>query len=69
MTDIEVLGPSIDTPSLLSLNRSAPYLHDGSAATLLEVLTVTNTEDQHGATSQLSKDDLKALIEFMLSLD
>ena len=31
----EVLGPLIDTPSLLSLSRSAPYLHDGSAETLM----------------------------------
>jgi YVTN family beta-propeller protein len=68
-TDAELLGPSIDTPALLSLNRSAPYLHDGSATTLLDVLTLTNPEDQHGETSHLSQDDLMALVEFMLSLE
>jgi hypothetical protein len=65
----EVLGPLIDTPTLLSLSRSAPYLHDGSAPTLMDVLTSGNPGDQHGVTSLLSKDQLKALIAFMLALD
>jgi hypothetical protein len=65
----EILGPLIDTPTLLGLSRSAPYLHDGSAATLLEVLTISNPNDQHGFTSQLSSEELEALIEFMLSID
>jgi YVTN family beta-propeller protein len=65
----EVLGPLIDTPTLLSLSRSAPYLHDGSAATLLDVLTTSNPEDLHGVTSQLTTDQLEALIVFMLGLD
>ncbi len=65
----EVLGPLIDTPTLLSLSRSAPYLHDGSAASLMDVLKSGNPDDQHGATSQLSDDQLDALIAFMLALD
>jgi hypothetical protein len=65
----EVLGPMIDTPTLLSLSRSAPFLHDGSAATLMDVLITGNPDDQHGVTSQLSKDQLEALIAFMLALD
>jgi YVTN family beta-propeller protein len=31
----------IDTPTLLGLHDSAPYFHDGSAATLEEIFTVT----------------------------
>ncbi len=31
----------IDTPTLLGLHATAPYFHDGSAATLAEVFTVT----------------------------
>jgi YVTN family beta-propeller protein len=65
----EVLGPEIDTPMLLSLSRSAPYLHDGSAATLMEVLTSANPEDRHGVTSHLSNAQLDAIIAFMLVLD
>lgn len=64
----EVLGPEIDTPTLLSLYRSAPYLHDGSAPTLVDVLTSANIDDLHGVTSHLNQADLEALVVFMLSL-
>lgn len=33
--------PGIETPTLLGLWESAPYLHDGSAKTLVEVFTTT----------------------------
>jgi YVTN family beta-propeller protein len=59
----EVLGPEIDTPTLLGLYRSAPFLHDGSATTLMQVLTTTNPNDEHGVTSHL----LEALVAFMLA--
>jgi hypothetical protein len=64
-------GPldGLDTPSLLGLWDSAPYLHDGSAATLLEVLTTKNLSDQHGVTSLLSTNQLADLIAYLLSLD
>ncbi|MFM8289219.1 MAG: hypothetical protein ACKOGA_21215, partial [Planctomycetaceae bacterium] len=44
----EKLGPKYDTPSLLGIYRSAPYLHHGQAATLKEVLTTANPKDEHG---------------------
>ena len=59
----------LDTPSLLGLWDSAPYLHDGSAATLLDVLTTKNDADQHGVTSMLSTNQLTDLIAYLLSLD
>ena len=65
----EILGPLIDTPSLLSLGRSAPYLHDGSAPTLLDVVKAANPKDLHGVTSQLTQEELEALVVFMVSLD
>jgi YVTN family beta-propeller protein len=65
----EVLGSEIDTPTLLSLSRSAPYIHDGSAETLKDVLTSSNPSDQHGVTSHLSNDQIEALIAYMLALD
>jgi len=43
-----------DTPTLRELWRTAPYLHDGSAATIRDVLTTRNLEDEHGKTSQLT---------------
>jgi YVTN family beta-propeller protein len=57
-----------DTPTLVEVWRTAPYLHDGSAATMLEVLTTKNPKNKHGKTSQLSKDQLADLVEYLLSL-
>jgi cytochrome c peroxidase len=58
-----------DTPSLIEVYRTAPYLHDGSAATLREVLTEDNQKDQHGVTSHLSDRQIHDLVQYMLSLD
>lgn len=57
-----------DTPTLLEVWRTAPYLHDGSAETIQEVLTTRNKDDQHGVTSSLSAEELSDLCEFVLSL-
>jgi len=64
----EWFGPRIDTPSLRFLYDSAPYLHDGSAATLREVLTTANPNDEHGVTSHLTEQELDDLIAFLLAL-
>lgn len=59
---------AFDTPTLIELWRSAPYLHDGRAATLKEVITVYNTNDRHGRTSDLSDQAIDDLTAFLLSL-
>ena len=59
----------LDTPTLRGLWSSAPYLHDGSAATLEEVLTTRNLADRHGVTQDLSSTERADLITFLLSLD
>jgi cytochrome c peroxidase len=64
----ETMGPAYDTPTLLGLYRTAPYLHDGRAATLKEVLTTFNQGDRHGVTSHLSERQIDALVEFLRSL-
>jgi DNA-binding beta-propeller fold protein YncE len=61
-------GPFFDTPTLRGIWDSEPYLHDGRAATLLDVLTVHNAGDRHGQTSQLSESELQDLIRFLRSL-
>lgn len=61
-------GPAFDTPSLRGLYRTAPYLHDGSAPTLREVLTTGNPEDRHGVTSHLTEVELEDLESFLRSL-
>jgi len=59
---------AFDTPTCVELWRTGPYLHDGSAVTLKDVVTTKNPNNQHGRTSQLSPDDLDALVEYLLSL-
>ena len=59
----------LDTPSLLGIWESAPYLHDGSAPTLRDVLTTANASDQHGFVSSLSEQQLMQLVSFLEQLD
>lgn len=56
-----------DTPSLVELFATPPYLHDGSAATLRELFD-RNRDDQHGTTSRLSPQQIDDLIAYLLSL-
>jgi cytochrome c peroxidase len=57
-----------DTPTLVECWRTAPYLHDGSAVTLHEVLTAKNPEDRHGKTSHLTAEQIEDLAAYVLSL-
>ena len=59
---------AFDTPTCVELWRTGPYLHDGSAVTLKEVLTTKNPDDKHGKTSHLSEEEIDALVEYLLSL-
>ncbi|MCX7827278.1 MAG: c-type cytochrome, partial [Verrucomicrobiae bacterium] len=57
-----------DTPTLIECWRTAPYFHDGSAATLREVLTTRNAHDRHGKTSHLNDAQIEDLLAYLLSL-
>jgi mono/diheme cytochrome c family protein len=57
-----------DTPTLRELWRTSPYLHDGSAATIRDVLTTRNPKDEHGKASQLTTQQIEDLAEYLLSL-
>lgn len=57
-----------DTPTLLEVWRSAPYLHDGSAVTIRDVLTTRNVKGEHGNVSGLSAQQIDDLTAFVLSL-
>ena len=59
----------IDTPTLHGLHNGAPYLHDGRAATIVQVLTVHNQSDAHGTTSHLTPEQVEDLAAYLLSLD
>jgi len=57
-----------DTPTLIELWRTAPYFHDGSQASLRDLLVFGNKNDQHGKTSHLSAEQVSDLCEYLLSL-
>lgn len=57
-----------DTPTLVEIWRSAPYLHDGSAATIRDVITTRNAEGEHGNVENLSPSEVDDLVEYVLSL-
>jgi MYXO-CTERM domain-containing protein len=59
----------IDTPTLRGVWATAPYLHDGSAATLQEVLFDRNPDDRHGRTRALVEKDRAALVSYLLQID
>ena len=65
----ELLGPAFDTPSLRGLWHTAPYLHDGRAPTLRDVLTTHNPTDAHGRTTHLSEAELYDLLAFLISIE
>lgn len=57
-----------DTPQLTNVFETAPYLHDGSAATLEEIWTIHNPNDTHGVSNDMTKEQLNDLIEYLKSL-
>ena len=58
-------GNAFDTPQLNAIVISAPYLHDGKAQTLEEIWTLYSPGDRHGMTSDLGKEGLNDLIEYL----
>ncbi len=64
----EKIGPNYDTPTLLGVYRTAPYLHHGKAKTLRDVLTTCNKDDRHGKTSHLKPGQLDDLVAFLKAL-
>jgi mono/diheme cytochrome c family protein len=57
-------GPELLTPRLVGLAATAPYLHDGSAATLVDLLDRA-ADGLHGDTSALDAGQREALAAFL----
>ncbi len=58
---------ALNTPSLIGLARTAPYLHDGSAPTLMARVSV-DEGGKHGTTAALTQAQLSDLVEFLQTL-
>jgi DNA-binding beta-propeller fold protein YncE len=59
----------LDTPTLRGLWQTPPYLHDGSAATLMDVLTAANPNGIHGNTLALSPAQKQQLAAYLSQID
>ena len=57
-----------DIPQLDRVYEDAPYMHNGEALTLEEIWTLFNDSDKHGITSDMTKEQLNDLIEYLKTL-
>jgi len=57
-----------DVPHLINIRAGAPYLHNGAAPTLEEVLTRFNIYGWHGFTADLTRRQLNDLIAYLEAL-
>jgi DNA-binding beta-propeller fold protein YncE len=69
MHDVGTSGKqAFDTPTLIEVWRTAPYLHDGRAATLQDVFLSPGSGRVHYLKPKLSRKEIEDLIAFVLSL-
>jgi cytochrome c peroxidase len=61
-------GLPVDVPSLIEVWRTAPYMHDGRAATMHDVLKSVGHTEILKQTETLSVNEINDLIEYILSL-
>lgn len=61
-------GKAFDTPALVEVWRTGPYLHDGRAMTIHDVLTKFNASQKHGHTKDLSEKQIADLEAYILSM-
>ena len=58
-------GAAFDTPTLRGLWLTAPYFHDGTAATLNDLF---GTGPEHDVMARVSSQELDDLMEYLFSL-
>jgi len=73
MHNVGILSPNepdgrYDTPTLIESYRTAPYYHDGRAATMKEALTEHNPSGLHGRLEGLTPQEIDDLVAYVLSL-
>ncbi len=59
----------IDTPTLRGIWATPPYLHDGSAPTLWNVLTGTPPASVHNVAAELSASERDQLVAYLVQID
>lgn len=59
---------AFDTPTLIEVWRTAPYLHDGRYTTMKELIADGKHYDAEGRIDQLNEQEIDDLVEYVLSL-
>ena len=57
-----------DTPTLIEVWRTAPYMHDGHYTTIKELIVKGKHGNSGGDVDKLSEQEIEDLVEFVLSL-
>jgi cytochrome c peroxidase len=60
--------PDYDTPTLIEVWRTAPYMHDGRYTTIKQLIVEGKHGDSGGAINKLTPQQLDDLVQFVLSL-
>ena len=64
----QIPANGLNTPSLLGLGRTAPFLHDGSAATLEARIAQTRNTSLHGNLTGFTDAQVSDLVSYLYSL-
>jgi len=62
------IDTDFDTPTLVEIWRTAPYLYNGRSDSMEGVLMKFNEDDLHGLTSSLKRKEISDLLLYILSL-
>lgn len=65
---IRDMRPSYDTPTLIEIWRTAPYLHDGRYTTIRELIVEGKHVNTDGRLDALTDEEIDDLVEYILSL-
>jgi cytochrome c peroxidase len=61
-------GKKFDTPTLIEVWRTSPYMHDGRVVTMEELIEIHNPESDRKPGSTLTPDEIRDLAEYVESL-
>jgi cytochrome c peroxidase len=64
----QIPAQGFNVPSLLGLGRTAPYLHDGTAATLQDRIQLSRGTAAHGNLQNVTDDQVNDLVAYLQSL-
>ena len=56
------------TPILIECWRTAPYMYDGRALSIKDVITIDNSNNLHGNSKDLAEQEVEDLAEYVKSL-